>query len=345
MTEIYFENQSIKLLEDLSGKIILLSLTNRCDQLCKYCFLRLRKADMQEMQRKDIDMLKNKLKEVSIEQIHIGGGEPLISEWLFYAIESLNKLKAKITITTNGIYLNKDNAFRLAENGIYAICISLDSFNPAYNKNMRGQYEKSLDGLYNLLEVRQRYNYKIKIGLYTVLTRYNIDDIENIFNRSKNIGIDYLGFQPVYLPLKHHLHKLLSLRKSDVKVIIERIRYLKNKTGPILPSDIFLKIMESLIFGKYVYIDRCCVGGSILFIDADGSVYVSPNGRIAKKKFALGNIKDRSYKILEKTNNVAQSRCKYMSIECLCIWELVHSEFYRTAPIKYKILSSRQFNE
>jgi MoaA/NifB/PqqE/SkfB family radical SAM enzyme len=85
-------------------------------------------------------------------------------------IGALQPDKFHLSMSTNGVLLNKKMARHLKEAGLDRVKISLDSIDPALheqNRNKKGIYNKAYDALFNAKEAG------LSVVLQTVLTRQN----------------------------------------------------------------------------------------------------------------------------------------------------------------------------
>jgi len=96
-------------------KGIFLTLTNKCNLCCKYCYQNSSPEvdTTEELKLKDWKRLLIELKEFKIKKINLTGGEPLLYEDLWNLLKNIDK-KIKIRIFTNGLLLD-DKKIKKAE--------------------------------------------------------------------------------------------------------------------------------------------------------------------------------------------------------------------------------------
>jgi MoaA/NifB/PqqE/SkfB family radical SAM enzyme len=191
--------------EFLSKTVIDLFITGRCDMKCPFCYgakvpslvqteqgnqfvykptnetidLNGTSEPRPEMTASEIKKVLIRLKRLGVYKLNIGGGEPLLREDTPEIIKFAKDLGFRIYISTNGTYTQK--LWTEFKEYVDVIGLSLDgSIN---EKNvMMGRKDKAIDriiGFLNFLK-DQTYQHEIKIG--TVVSKVNIDDIENIGN-------------------------------------------------------------------------------------------------------------------------------------------------------------------
>jgi MoaA/NifB/PqqE/SkfB family radical SAM enzyme len=143
------ENYKEKYEESLSIEV-----TNRCNSACSHCFVR---AAISECSDLSIDLVREIISEgyhLGYRRLHITGGEPLLWEGLFEALDYAFSLGyKKILINTNGTLLTEDFVNRCS--GYHGLSISVSLEGPeSFHDRVRGQYsykravlgiEKALD--------------------------------------------------------------------------------------------------------------------------------------------------------------------------------------------------------
>lgn len=127
---------------------LLINYSNKCNFNCKFCYTKSASGEMSEsiLSLETIRSIGEQAHELGIYEIDIQGGEPLLYPNLLEVIDALNPLH----LTTNGWLLTQDIAYELAKAGIDRINVSIDSPNPGFHDENRGQsgaYEKALQAL------------------------------------------------------------------------------------------------------------------------------------------------------------------------------------------------------
>lgn len=111
-----------------------ISLTDRCNLRCVYCMSEDGGEYIPQAQIlsfNEILRICRCLAELGIKKVKLTGGEPLVREGCAGLLAEIKKIPGieKVTLTTNGILL-KDHMKELAEAGLDAVNISLDTLNP-----------------------------------------------------------------------------------------------------------------------------------------------------------------------------------------------------------------------
>lgn len=171
-------------------------ITSKCFLNCSFCInasarscLSKKSDTTYEEKITIIDQLgKNK-----VEHIQLLGGEPLYTPRFFDLLAYMAFNNLSVGINTNGVMLSKGNIRKIMElNCVDDILVSLDGLKDMHNK-IRGAdiYDKVMDNLSALIIKRNEKEAKMKIGVNTVLTKSNTDDIFKLLYELDKIGVDY----------------------------------------------------------------------------------------------------------------------------------------------------------
>ncbi len=113
-----------------------ISVTDRCNFRCSYCMPKeVFNSDYEFLRRDDllsfeeITRISNVFAQLGVKKIRLTGGEPLLRKKLPVLIEQLSNILGieDISLTTNGVLLNKEMAQQLKDAGLKRITISLDA--------------------------------------------------------------------------------------------------------------------------------------------------------------------------------------------------------------------------
>jgi len=297
-----------------------ININNTCFFKCKMCHMWKNKSQ-EKLDFKVYLKLFSDLKAITNEKTRVTftGGETLSNPDVFGLAYEADKNGFRTNINTNGWLLTKTNIEKLLEFGINEIHISLDGSCPKVHDSIRGMpgsYKRIMRAADYIKNLAAKRNLNIKVGVNTVISALNIDDIENIVKLvEKKAFFDNVRFQAVAAPLgeitiKHNrVESLDKLNKtfwydseefgflwpSDKKKILElytKLIYYKKKGYKIVEKVHRLKM-------QYIYFvnpenrmkDLVCTVFKDLQINVDGTV-----SHCAVKNQILGNIKTDSIK-------------------------------------------------
>ncbi|HIJ83484.1 MAG TPA: radical SAM protein, partial [Magnetococcales bacterium] len=123
-----------------------LTVTERCNGLCKMCFVGMNNADKNfrgqskvEIPKEDTVRLIREAKELSGSSFYLAliGGELLLYHGFAAALEESRKHNISLTFTTNGYTLNDTNVNDIIRSNPMNVSISLESIDPEINERLR----------------------------------------------------------------------------------------------------------------------------------------------------------------------------------------------------------------
>ena len=253
---------------------IYIVLTNRCNNRCVYC----RTHDLPQIDVWTTESLKKTISEMKAcgtRRIHLTGGEPMLRPDIGEIIAHAKKLGFFIGMSTNGYQV----AERTKElRGVDVVFLSYDG-PPKVHARLRG--ENNVEEVESALSALKAAG--IRVWTTTVLTRWNVDLIEEIvqFAKQQRILANFNRLE-FFLKPPSCLHPLagevqnLILKESEQKKAFQKLIRLKSSGAPIGSS---LEYFKSVV--EWPYADqvtdskpskryRCWAYGHL---DADGMLY------------------------------------------------------------------------
>ncbi len=139
---------------DLSGKTLSIEVTTLCNSSCSHCFVR---AGMKKPASLPLNTVKNIISEghnLGYRNLHLTGGEPLLWDGLFKAIDSAVDLGyGSIFLNTNGTLLTEEVAGWLTSYKGLKISVSLEGREPLHDRvRGKGSYMKAVLGIEKALD-------------------------------------------------------------------------------------------------------------------------------------------------------------------------------------------------
>jgi molybdenum cofactor biosynthesis protein A len=192
------QNDSI-LTDDFGRKhnYLRISLIEKCNLRCTYCMpaegiLLTPKKDL--MTANEIYAIAKTFVENGVDKIRLTGGEPLLRKDFPEIIAQLYSLKTEISITTNGILIDKHIA-ALKQFNVKKINLSLDTLvaSKFQSITLRNQFEKVIDNLHLLLNN----DFKIKINV-VLIKGFNDNEIIDFIKLTEflPLSIRFIEFMP-----------------------------------------------------------------------------------------------------------------------------------------------------
>lgn len=151
-------------------------------------------------------------------KIHVSGGEPTLYPELPDLVRYITGHGIRVNMTTNGTLLTRDRARALAEAGLTAANISIDSPDPRLHDKIRGvkgSWKRTVKGFRRL---RRRLK-KGNLRLNTVVGRLNYASLVGLPELAAELGANGLNL----IPLDDHTGKLSQLNKHQIRDYNARI--------------------------------------------------------------------------------------------------------------------------
>jgi len=174
-----------------------ISLTDNCNLRCFYCMPAEHYSFMPAahlMQPAEIFELAKIFVTQGVTKIRLTGGEPLIRKDVAEIIHLLSSLPVSLTLTTNGIRVNKFvDLFKAA--GITSINVSLDTLQKNKFKQLtrRDEFER----VKNNIDLLLQHNFKVKVNA-VVVKGVNDDELLDFVKWTQHTPIDvrFIEFMP-----------------------------------------------------------------------------------------------------------------------------------------------------
>lgn len=253
---------------------VVLNLTNRCNFRCIYCYGPYYDNPKADFTTEQIFKLIDELADLGTKSITLGGGEPLCRPDISEIIDYVKSKKIECGMNTNGSLISERVE---AVKKLDLICVSLDGDKAANDANRgEGTYEKIMAG------IKAAQAAGIIVHTNTVLTKNNINKIENIACQAKELGLKTELNLPFYQTSANKNNPALNLSDDECRAAINKIIELKKQGYPIMFSE---KVHEYVArwpdYSQKMYRGqkpnfshiKCYAGRYMCFIDADGLVY------------------------------------------------------------------------
>ena len=166
--------------------VIVWNITRRCNLKCVHCYAHAKDQVFDnELTTEQGKNLIDDLSQFKVPVLLLSGGEPTIRkdlpELAAYAIEK----GMRAVISTNGTLITQQMARVLKDIGLSYVGISLDGMEKIHDRfrGVKGAFRAALEGIKNCQDAG------IKVGLRFTINKFNVDEIENIFNLLEDMDI------------------------------------------------------------------------------------------------------------------------------------------------------------
>lgn len=299
-------------------------ITNACNLSCKYCGLDSGKPIEGELSTEEaLDLIDN-ISDGGTLSLMILGGEPTLRKDL---IEIINyaSLFMSVGINTNGIFLDKDYAEKLANAGLHEVKISLDGAKAETNDVNRGKgsYKKAIEAI----KACKASNIP-SVVIETTISNQNYEELVEIIKLASHLAVSIVVNE--FIPFGRGKHRKDLVLEKDKRR--EMQKYLKEKREEkgirrigfeeryIICEDEEAKDKLGDPFSRAVSVG-CTAGIFSYGIKADGTVIPCP---CLRKE--IGNLKEETLKDIWKnseTLKMLRDRDKLKGKCGACIYRFV----------------------
>lgn len=322
-----------KIIKKYLPLMVLFNITDKCNLKCSYCFGKYYERKSPDLPTKKIHHIIDQLSKAGTKRLGIGGGEPLLRNDIGYIIDYLKNKNIEVGLSTNGILLPQ----KISElKKVDTICISLDGEEGIHDYYRgKGSYKKAMQA------IECSVNNHIKTHVSTVLTKKNINSLDFLLKKAKELGF-LLELSPLYnqfFGVKNQGYPE-SLKDAEYREIIKTILNLKKRKEPIFYSAATYesilnwedynkdRIIEEETDLKHV---KCYAGKYFCHIESNGDVY--PCVYSAGHKAI--NCLESNFEIAFK--NINEHNCK------ACMWAC-YIEFNLLFDFNLNVLKSLSYN-
>lgn len=200
-------------------------LTQRCNLQCRHCGSDCTSSFLgRELSMEDALHVAKDLGAFEIEKIVFSGGEPLLCPyWKELAQAFCGKIE--LGMVTNGTLVTKETAKELKHCGFSLISVSMDGMEESHDiRRKKGSFKACLDAVSNILASG------LATGVNTTVTKDNIDELPEMFELLRSIGVTSWQLQPAVPSgrMSEHWDELPS--ENEIWTMI-RFAYEHNSSG------------------------------------------------------------------------------------------------------------------
>ena len=257
-------------------------LTYACNLQCVHCLSSSGRRDPRELTTAEAKGVIDQLRDMQVFYVNIGGGEPMIRKDFFEIIEYSTSQGIGVKFSTNGAYIDAENAKRLAAMDYLDIQISLDGTDAATNDAVRGagSFDTAINAMNHLRDAGFG-EFKISV----VVTRHNVAQLDNF----KALADEY-GAQLRITRLRpagrgadtwHELHPTNAQQR-------EIYNWLMAHGENVLTGDSFFHL--NALGPALPGLNMCGAGRVVCLVDPVGDVYACPF--VIHEDFRAGSIRD-----------------------------------------------------
>lgn len=302
------KNTDINIVENINSKnplmfsfadTIYIELTRKCNLRCKHCLNSSGHCVANELTKEEVLSLIEELYKCGVQEIRFTGGEPLLFDGIFEAIQLASQKGLKTSLGTNGTLVTPKVAKKLKEVGLSNAVVSIDGTKEMHDSiRGEGNFDKSMEGLHNLMHEG------IDVRVNSVIMKNNIEEIIAL---AKD-----LDSQKIKLFIRQFVSSGRGKDLVDVALSAEEYKQVKERLAEELNNNVRghnLKNNNGTTsrIPLNFEISTCRAAQRTLCITPEGNVY--PCGFLAAQGFSpLDNIRniDSWEEFWFKLNNIAK---------------------------------------
>jgi len=276
---------------DIDIKDVLLSVTNFCLGSCSYCNLKsLKDFDYdKEITVADIERLLTDPLLDNMENIHITGGEPVLSPKTYEVFKLLNKYRPNIRVNMPVSGFFPETTYRYCKRLLrwmpqLRVDVSVDGEQKIHEITRGKGSWKPVMATIGLLSTLS-----IQVQLQLTVSRHNYNQITYVNGLAEELGFGFYVTFPHYSSrFGHKQDKPFTFSQDEIKIIDEQLRDRWCKIRPL--NKQIWDIQKAEWEGKKVRFD-CDMGKKSIDIDPAGNVYPC---MVYSPHLCFGDIKKQS---------------------------------------------------
>ncbi|CAB4647005.1 unannotated protein [freshwater metagenome] len=257
-------------------------LTYACNLACVHCLSSSGQRDDRELSTEQAKAVLDELRDLQVFYINIGGGEPMIRRDFFEIIEHSIANGIGVKFSTNGAFIDKKNAERLAAMDYLDIQISLDGVDAATNDAVRGEgsHATAIRAMENLRDAGFG-PFKISV----VVTRHNVDQLDGFKALADSFGAQLRVTR--LRPSGRGADSWNDLHPTNAQQR-QIYNWLLAHGENVLTGDSFFHL--NALGESLPGLNMCGAGRVVCLIDPIGDVYACPF--VIHDQFKAGNVLD-----------------------------------------------------
>jgi len=250
------------------GKKMVWEITSQCNMSCKHCCsdssLKVYQDEFIFSNQKLINQRIDEMFLFGVRELYISGGEPLLMKNILVFLEYLKRKKIKVSIASNGYFLNEPLIKKLSRIKIDLLHISLDGHLPRLHNFLRG------GDFFNKItkNVRKLMKYKIPTRIGCIIWRGNEMFLEEMVRLCIKLNVEELRFSWLIRIGRFKNNPRLYPKRKWLSIMKE-IEYLNKKYKNKIRITIHRKPEV-----RAKKIPLTCPGGDKLF-------FINPKGEIS----------------------------------------------------------------
>jgi len=236
----------------LDGSIAIWNFTNRCNLSCMHCYSKADLDAVDTLTTEDIMRTLDKFKENGVKFLIFSGGEPLTRKDLFDIAQRCRELGIITYLSTNGLYIGKNNAQKIIDTFNY-VGISIDGSEKTHDhfRGLEGSFVESMKAVKLLNSYEGS-----KVGIRFTITKETYDDLAFIFELAEKEKIPKIYISHLVYSGRGLENLEMDLSKEQRR---EAVNFILDKAFYYHDNDIDIEIVTGnmeqdalLFFARFV---------------------------------------------------------------------------------------------
>ena len=206
--------------KDIPRPVVVWNCTRQCNLSCLHCYASANNhRSLGEMGTAAGRAFIRDLADFGVPVLLFSGGEPLLRKDLFLLAELANEYGIRIALSTNGTLITDKIAREIDRLGFAEVGISLDGIgaNNDYFRGKNGAFEAALTGIRNCISLG------LRVSLRLTITRYNYEDIPEIFQLLETESIDRVCFYHLAYSGRGSRLQKTDINHSQTRAVMDTI--------------------------------------------------------------------------------------------------------------------------
>lgn len=262
-------------------------LSYACNYRCEFCELpqrsiRRRKQGWEEFDTEGWKSVLRGFAALRTSGVGFTGGEPFLRRDCLELLRYSLSLGLVTHVNTNASLLPDELLREVMAVGLDSVNVSLDGARAETHDRLRGRvgsFDAVTDRLRRMVGERDRVaargGRRTRIGITTVLTPDNADQVEELADLAESLGVDSLGFIPMH---EYHdgdeLDEVIPERPwaARMQLAVERLETIRRERDILENSEAYLSLFPRCFAGRPSPL-RCHAPETSLVIDCYGHVF------------------------------------------------------------------------
>ena len=297
--------------------LIVWNFTNMCNMRCKHCYQRASRPLPDELTLSEKLKLVEELDKAGVAAVALSGGEPTIHPDFLTVLRAISSRGMYAAVATNGwMFANMDFLKKAKEAGLRYVEVSIDSAYPYKHdefRGVKGSWKRAVKALENAVKLG------INNAMAVTLTKYNIDEVDEILDLAESIGVKrvvFFNFVPV-----GRGRNIVSMDLDPIereKFLRKIYREMKRRgveieaTAPQYGRVVLQMSSEEEVAPTHYYVGNDPIVKSLAeFVGGCGAgrIYagIQPNGDVIPCVFLplkVGSIRDKDFREIWETSEI-----------------------------------------